>query len=182
MKRRTLLLALSGGSVVSTGAVSELSAERGVSIAASSDSTGFVQLKPITDGTLDDFVATAAGEVTLTIGSLSGAGGNGINTDAVTGLNDLIKVTNPGPNPLAVRFGKFETDDLTAEFYTGTASAPDPRSNVTIRTGAENAFPLNVDQSQNVGLLINSNGSAIENDTDSVTITAGVGVDAGQNG
>ncbi len=182
MKRRMLLLALGGGSAVGTGAVSEIGAEREVSINVSADSNAFVQLEPISDKTLDNFVTTEAGEVTLTISNLSGAPGEGVNTEAVTALDDLIKLTNPGPNPLSVRFEQFEAAGITAEFYTGNAAAPNPRATtgVTIRTSAENAVSLNVGESRNIGLLIDT--AAVESakeGVDSVIITAGVIVDGG---
>lgn len=176
MKRRALLLALGGGSAVGTGAVTELSAERGITIAASSDSSAIVQLVPIDDDdTLDELVTTDDGEVKLTVSDLSGTAGEGVNTNAVTALDNLIQVKNLSANQVDLRFTPFGTGDITAEFYTGSAGAPDLREDVTIHTGDNNALPLAVGESRNLGVLIDtSDVESATSGTDSVTITAGV--------
>lgn len=186
MKRRTLLLAvaLGSGSAVGTGAVSELSAERGITVSASADDSAIVQLEPIDDGdTLDELVIIEDGELKLTITGLSDAGA-GVNTNAVTAFDDLVRVTNGSANELAIWFTSFGTENITAEFYTGDAPGQDPSDgqDVTVRTGDANAFSLPSGGSQKLGVLIDTSGvDSATSSGDSVTITAGVSVDGGQS-
>lgn len=186
MKRRTLLLAVGGTSAVGTGAVSELTAERGITVAASSDNNAIVKLEPRPTATdiLDELVTTKNGEVKLTITELSGSNGGvgkGVNSDAVTAFDDLLKVTNQSVTDVDIRFTPFETGNITAEFFTGNTGGSDPRTTdgVTVHSGSENELSIKSGNSESLGVLIDTNGfGTVTNNPDSVTVTAAVAVDA----
>lgn len=150
MKRRTLLLAIGGGSTVGTGAVSRLASSRGVSVAVSPDSNALIKLVPISDNA---FVETTdeTSQISLAVSSVNES--NGVNRRAVTHLDNLIRLTNATANTLSISFEQFTdtigSQDVTADFTLSN----DGRTSIT---GAENAVNVGSGTSKVVGLKIDT--------------------------
>lgn len=176
MKRRTLLLALGGGSAIGTGAVSQFSADRGVTVAASADNNALLRITPVSSNV---FVNTANDTIELAINEISETGGKGINEDAKTALDSIVRLENQGSSKQTIRFSEFTSDvngtGLSAKFYTGDASAADGNitNDITLVDSGRNPFELAVNppgNEQELGLLIDATGVDVDA-PDGVTVS-----------
>lgn len=113
MKRRRILagvgaLASAGGLGLGSGAFTNVSAERNVSIDVTDDNRAFLRLEPITDeGLNDDSTLRSVSDgstVTFQIpGSGSGeSGADGVGTDSTYEFHDLLKIQNQGTQPVEI--------------------------------------------------------------------------------
>ena len=107
MKRRNVLamlgVAAGGGAVVSgTGAFTSVEADRDVSVAVAGDANAFLALRGI--GPNSEYVTTTDGQLglDLTGSNPTNAGGQGVNADAITIIEDVIEVQNQGTQAVDV--------------------------------------------------------------------------------
>lgn len=165
---------MSSLSAAGTGALSQLDANREATATVAADSDALLGL---TSPRSNVFVDTTGGKVSLIIGNVDNGTGetaNGVNTGAQTALDNILSITNQTSTRQAVGFeivSETTGPEFTAEFYTGSASAPDVRSSVTTHTGGDTAFRLRPGESSEsinepVGLLIETGNftSAFEGD------------------
>lgn len=108
MDRRTLLKALgvtgAGGAVItSTGAFTSVEAERDVAVTVAEDATGYLAIDD-TGNDNDDYVTDGNGEfgIDLTGSNTTSGGGSGVNTNAVTVIEDLFEIQNQGSQAVDV--------------------------------------------------------------------------------
>ncbi|OYR62886.1 DUF1102 domain-containing protein [Halorubrum ezzemoulense] len=107
MKRRNVLAALgmiSGGAAIAsgTGAFTSVEADRDVAVQVATDSSAFLALRAIGDNA--PYMSTSNGQlgIDLTSGNATGAGGQGVNTNAVTVFEDMFEVRNQGTQDVEV--------------------------------------------------------------------------------
>lgn len=107
MKRRNVLAALgalsAGGAVVTgTGAFTSVSANRDVTVQVADDANAFLALRGI--GPNKPYTETSNGTlgIDLTSDNATGAGGQGVNTNAVTVFAELFEVQNQGTQEVEV--------------------------------------------------------------------------------
>jgi hypothetical protein len=101
-------LAAGGAGVFGTDAFSSVNAERTASIQVSGDASALLELTPAAEGS--EYVDTTNGTVGINVNGTN-AGAQGVNQNAVTVIDRLIKVTNRGTTEITVGFN----DDLVVE-------------------------------------------------------------------
>jgi hypothetical protein len=101
-------LAAGGAGVFGTDAFSSVNAERTASIQVSGDASALLELTPAAGGS--EYVDTTNGTVGINVNGTN-AGAQGVNQNAVTVIDRLIKVTNRGTTKITVGFN----DDLVVE-------------------------------------------------------------------
>lgn len=109
MKRRQLIAligAVGGGAAVltGTGAFSSVSAGRDVSVEVASDATAYLSTDDTGNANAEYITETTGGEfgINLTGGNTTSGGGSGVNTGAVTIIEDLFEVRNQGTQRVEV--------------------------------------------------------------------------------
>ena len=107
MNRRKLLTAIgalsAGGAIVNgTGAFTSVQADRDVAVQVASDANAFLSLQAI--GPNAPYTTTENGQlgIDLTGSNATGAGGQGVNTSAVTVFEDMFEVRNQGTQDVEV--------------------------------------------------------------------------------
>ncbi|WP_200531275.1 DUF1102 domain-containing protein [Halorubrum sp. LN27] len=107
MNRRKVLAALgaiSGGAAIAsgTGAFTSVEADRDVAVEVANDSTAYLSLNAI--GSNAPYTTTNNGQlgIDLTGSNTTGAGGSGVNTDAVTVFQEMFEVQNQGTQDIEV--------------------------------------------------------------------------------
>jgi len=107
MNRRKVLAALgtiSGGAAIAsgTGAFTSVEADRDVAVQVANDSTAYLALNAI--GSNAPYTTTNNGQlgIDLTGSNTTGAGGKGVNTDAVTVFEEMFEVQNQGTQDIEV--------------------------------------------------------------------------------
>lgn len=128
MDRRKFVLsvgALAGGGslALGTGAFSSVEAERDVGVTVADDASAYLGIQP-GDGPNGNYVDTNDDD-TLAI-NLTGdndnigdglAGGEGLNTNAVTGISDLFEVQNQGTQPIDLEVSPLAFGDLDLDWF-----------------------------------------------------------------
>lgn len=107
MKRRTALatvgaLVTGGAAATGTGAFTSVRADREVSISVAPDSNAYLQLEGLETTQSDTFVNDSGGRsntISISIGKTD-VGGQGVNEQAVTFIDDLFSIRNQGTNPV----------------------------------------------------------------------------------
>lgn len=106
--RRLLAIAVTLSAIAAvsgTGAFSALGTDRPAEIAVAADTDGAsLELAP-SGGSTSAFATDTEGDGTLELqfdGDAPGVAGQGLNPDAVTRLNDVVRITNQGTQPVAV--------------------------------------------------------------------------------
>lgn len=89
-----------GGALLGTGAFTTVQAERTVSVETAGDANAFLTIEAGEEG--GQYVSTN-GTVEIEITSTS-AGGQGVNQNAITAVDQLLEVTNNGTQDVAVGF------------------------------------------------------------------------------
>ncbi|MEY7848943.1 hypothetical protein AB7C87_07015 [Natrarchaeobius sp. A-rgal3] len=103
MNRRNVLIGLGtivagGGAALGTGAFSTVTADRTANIEVADDSNAFLALEPVDD---NPYVVEEGGEVVFYFdGEDSNAGG--LNDNAVTEFESILRITNNGSNEVDV--------------------------------------------------------------------------------
>jgi hypothetical protein len=123
MQRRKFIaglgsIAAAGAAAVGTGAFTSVSASRDVTINTTGDASAFLKIEPEDTPNADEYVYTES-DNTIALdftntdeSATSGNGGSGLNEDATTIFDNLLKFTNQG----------------TQEIYVGVANEGDPAS------------------------------------------------------
>jgi hypothetical protein len=89
-----------GGALIGTGAFTTVEAERTVAVETAGDANAFLGITPGDEG--DQYV-TQNDTIEIDI-SGTNAGGQGVNQDAVTAIDQLLEITNNGTNDVVVGF------------------------------------------------------------------------------
>lgn len=155
-----------GGAVVSgTGAFTSVEADRDVSVAVAGDADAFLALRGI--GPNDEYVTTNNGQLglDLTGSNPTDAGGQGVNTDAITLIKDVIEVRNQGTQEVEVEatpltFVETSGGDTLTLLLVPNTGFP----SVTIGTGQTETYSVIVDDF--------SPGGSQQSTSDTVTFTA----------
>jgi hypothetical protein len=165
MKRRTVLTGLGtlagAGGIAGTGAFTSVSAKRGVTVAVAGDDSALLTIDGC-DGPNGDYVTGAgSGTATLDISPSNDDVGAGVNPDAVTVIDNALRLTNQGTQQVGVWLDvePVEKDDGTdrVEFYRG-----DNRDTEII--GQSNAKCLGVGAELCIGLRIDTTGLEVGDD------------------
>jgi len=91
-----------GGTVLGTGAFTTVEAERTVSVETAGDANAFLGIQPGSEG--DEYIIEDEnGQIGISITSTS-VGGQGVNQNAITAVDQLLQVTNNGKNKIVVGF------------------------------------------------------------------------------
>jgi len=109
MKRRTLLAGLGGvagaGGIVGSGAFTSVSANRTVQVSTVGDESALLRLAPCSDSPNAGYVTgTNDGTLDLALSSNhpTNEGGEGVNPDATTVIDDVFEICNQGTQPVGV--------------------------------------------------------------------------------
>ncbi|MDV7350872.1 DUF1102 domain-containing protein [Halorubrum distributum] len=112
MERRKFVVglgALASGSAaaVGTGAFTSVTANRSVDVEVAGDASAYLGIEPVSSSPNSDYVQVNSGEVSIDFSdsnpNTSGTNatlGDGFNPDATTVVNDLLRVTNQGTQPV----------------------------------------------------------------------------------
>ncbi|MFC3960158.1 hypothetical protein [Halovivax cerinus] len=101
MDRRTFVLsagavAAGGGLVLGTGAFDSVQAERDVTVAVADDPDGYLSIRPY-NGPNGNYATLTDGELAIDLTDGNGnVAGEGINTNAITGIANLFTLENQG--------------------------------------------------------------------------------------
>jgi hypothetical protein len=112
VSRRSILAGLGGlvaggGAVLGTGAFTAVEAQRTVDVETTGDANAFLGIEPFeTGGTVSENAAAYvdASDDTVEIDITETDAGEGVNENAVTAIDRLLKVTNNGTQDVAVGF------------------------------------------------------------------------------
>jgi len=162
MKRRNVLTglgALAGASgIAGTGAFTSVSANRSVNVAVTGDDSALLRLRPCPKGKNGAYVEeTTNGTVAINISdsnSNNPPAGSGVNSDAVTVINNVLEIGNQGTQPVGVWLDvdpKENDGTDRVQFYLDSDQS-------TEIVGQDNAKCLPVGESICVGLLIDTRG------------------------
>jgi hypothetical protein len=160
MQRRKYLAAIgsaaaAGAAGIGTGAFTSVTADRSVDVEVAGDSSAYLQLQKISgEPNSQQYVNVDSGEVSFDFSdgnSDVAGGGNGFNPDAVTEVENLLRVGNQGTQEV--------------EFYVDV-SGVDLSNGTTIQVRAE-------DGSGNTVENIAQNGGVSSPAPDSITLTTG---------
>jgi len=124
MQRRNLLigmgsLTVGGAATIGTGAFTSVEAERSVTVDVAGDSNAYLGLQPTT-GPNSDYVHKENGQVKIAL-SGSDNGGKGFNKNAVTEIDEMLKVTNQGTQTIYFWIEHPDSDPFNVDnfwFYT----------------------------------------------------------------
>jgi Protein of unknown function (DUF1102). len=108
MRRRKFLigagsLAAAGAGAIGTGAVTSVSADRSVDVETASDATAFLSIEPENTPNGNEYVNVTSGTVELDFTSTD-SGGSGINMNATTVFDNLLRITNQGTQEVIVGY------------------------------------------------------------------------------
>lgn len=156
MQRRKFVIglgALASGAAaaVGTGAFSSVTASRDIDVEVADDANAYLRLEG-TDGANSEYVTADGNGGTLTIDLSSNntlsSGGEGVNPDAVTQIDDLFDVENQGTQEVTISLDKTgENADLVGfysddEAYDGDSLS---ESGVTLTPGESATVSLEID-------------------------------------
>jgi hypothetical protein len=153
MQRRKFIaglgsLAAAGAAGIGTGAFTSVEANRTVDINAAGDANAYLGIAKVSGSSNSDkFVTKNGGEVAFDFSSSNDSSdlGNGFNVDAVTKVNDLLKVTNQG------------TQDV--EFWVEAPYNSQVTNYVTLEASDKKAANTTSTDSASAGLIGDSSGS-----------------------
>ncbi|WP_130501620.1 DUF1102 domain-containing protein [Natrinema hispanicum] len=177
MQRRKFVIgmgALASGAAagIGTGAFSSVSATRNVDVEVADDASAYLRLQG-TGGNNSDYVTDDGDGGTLTIdlsssnsGDVSG-GGEGVNPDAVTKIDNLFTVENQGTQEVDVSISKSGDNKGLVEFY--------PNADYDGDSLSDSAETLGTGISTDVSIKIDTTDAGLSDETellDSVTFNA----------
>jgi hypothetical protein len=151
MNRRQLIAAIgtmsAGGAVVTgTGAFTSAEADRDVAVEVADDANAFLALDAT--GPNAPYTDTSNGQlgIDLTSNNATGAGGQGVNTDAITVFEGMFGVRNRGTQEIEVSitpltFVDTDSGDILVVLIVPQTSFP----SVTLTPGGAEAYSLVVD-------------------------------------
>lgn len=172
MKRRRLLglagLGVSGSLAAGTNAFNFANVERDVSITVVSDDAAFLALEAIHDTGLDGDAtlrSVSSGQKVFFQIPGSGPGENddaeGVGTDSIYEFEDLVRITNNGSRPV----------ELYSE-YSGTAFSELALLGDAGPLTLSNRYPLDVGESVEAGIYIDSHGTQLGDYDETLSIVA----------
>ena len=108
MNRRNVLIGLGaitvgGGAALGSGAFSQVSAARTVSLQTAGDGAGFLQLEGDDEYITDDSGPDSV--LSIDLGQVSSTDGDGFNQEAETVVNDVVTVTNSAADDEEITVG-----------------------------------------------------------------------------
>jgi len=156
MERRKFIIgvgALGAGTsaALSTGAFTNVEAERSFEIGTAGDDEAYIRMQAVTGSPNAEYVDDSSGTLSVTIDKL--------NEDAKTAFADLFEVSNHGSQPVGLYIGDDETDVVSFEVDGESVE------------GAENAVSLDVGDSAVVDLVVDTREGELS-DYDNVSIHA----------
>ncbi|MFC4408605.1 DUF1102 domain-containing protein [Haloarchaeobius iranensis] len=179
MERRKFIagvgsLAAGGAAALGTGAFTSVSATRNIDVEVADDASAYLRLEG-TGGANSEYVTDDGNGGTLAINldsnNATGAGGDGVNPDAVTQIDDLFVIENQGTQEVDVSLSKSGDNSGLVKFYTDSNAYDDGTS---IGSG-NNPVTLSTGSSVTVSIEIDTEGESVGDGDellDSVTFNA----------
>ncbi|WP_256297248.1 DUF1102 domain-containing protein [Haloarchaeobius salinus] len=163
MERRKFIagvgsLAAGGAAALGTGAFTSVSATRDIDVEVADDASAYLRLEG-TGGANSEYVTDDGDGGTLAINldssNATSAGGDGVNPDAVTQIDDLFVIENQGTQEVDVSLSKTGDNSSLVKFYTDS-NAYDGNSigsnSVTLSTGSSVTVSIEIDtEGESVG-------------------------------
>lgn len=173
MDRRNFVIGIGGiaasaGLIAGSGAFSQVSADRSMSVTVADDANGYLTLA---EGTGDSTYTNvdANGNIELTFGAVNEA--TGANDNAVSSFDALVEVGNNGNSQVSLDYTVTGTGgDVTGDVSLYTGSAGGTPSDLSGQTLAAYDTTNNVKDTLEFGVEMDTN--AIAGDTYTVTISA----------
>lgn len=190
MKRRKYLigvgsLAAGTAAAMGTGAFSSVTANRSVDVEVASDANAYLGLR----GAGGDNAAYVTSDgtsgtlgISLAPNNAMAAGGEGVNPDAVTEIDDLFVIENQGTQWVGVTIDKFGANSGLVGFYAndgaGASEPYDTTSGTTARLdGSSTAVGLSPGESVYVSIEVDTTGANV-GDGDQLLDTVVIEADA----
>lgn len=106
MNRRNVLVGIGaivagGGAALGTGAFSQVEATREANVSVADDANAFLALEPV-DGEDNPYVGVEDGQIVFYFDGEGEADVDGLNDNAVTRFEDILRVTNNGTNEVVL--------------------------------------------------------------------------------
>ncbi|WP_225332880.1 DUF1102 domain-containing protein [Halomicrobium urmianum] len=177
MERRKFIatvgsLAAGSAAAVGTGAFTSVTASRNVDVKVANDASAYLRLEG-TGGPNTHYVTEDGSGGTLTIDLSSdnetSAGGQGVNLDAVTQIDELFDVENQGTQEVEVTIDKTGANSDLVEFHASNSYDDE------IGSSADNGVTLGPGDSVTVSVQIDTEGENLSDGDqllDSVTFNA----------
>jgi hypothetical protein len=159
------------GLVAASGAFTTVEADRSVDVNTSGDASALLSLDAESPSpNADDYVSGSGNEIQINLNTTNSAGGgNGINQDALTDVDDLINITNQGSQEVEVHIVMDEggsslsnlnnSVDFTVDGSSGGAtSVPDTLDRSSTDSGSGSSVTLPVGESVTIGIEIDLTG------------------------
>jgi hypothetical protein len=168
-------LAAAGAAGIGTGAFTSVEAQRDVDIATTGDASAFLQIEAEDTPNADEYVITEDDDtiaLDFTNTNEMGGGGDGLNEDATTIFDNLLKFTNQGTQEIMVGVVN-DADGHPGSFYAEN-SQNDTSDNSSFDVGdwSEDATTIDVGETiTNVGYSI-SDPEDFEDSSFTVTFKA----------
>lgn len=169
-RRRALALlgsaAVGSATAVSTGAFTSTSADRTVSVQTADDDRAFLRLNPIADPGIDDDATGRSNDPGSEVQfRIPGTGfgetdAKGVGPDSVYEFHDLLEIENQGTQRVEV-YSEYSGEDFTELALVNDRGV--------LREGPPS---IGTGVSLNVGLYINTHGSDLGTDRETLTIVA----------
>jgi len=179
MQRRKFLigmgsLAAGGAAAMGTGAFTSVTATRDVDVSVADDASAYLRLEGA-GGNNSHYVTSDGNGGTLSIDlssdNATSKGGDGVNPDAITQIDDLFVIENQGTQEVEVTIDKTGDNSGLVEFYTDTnAYGGSP-----IGSSSGNGVTLGAGDSVTVSVEVDTEGSGLGDGDellDSVTFNA----------
>lgn len=162
MKRRSVLVSLGGlagaGGIAGTGAFTSVSADRSIDVAVVGDSSALLRLGPCSGSSNGGYVTDVDDgtlELALSSSEPTDAGGEGVNSDATTVIDDVFEICNQGTQPVGVWLDidpieNANGEDAISLYQDGDQSLP--------IVGEDNAVCLGVGECVCIGIVTRTQG------------------------
>ncbi|WP_299331691.1 hypothetical protein [Haloplanus sp.] len=161
MQRRKFIagvgsLAAGAAAVTGTGAFTSVSANRSIAVEVADDANAFLGLEAADSANADAFVTNTGGTIAVDV-SNTDAGGQGINRNAATAIDDLFVVTNQGTSDVFTIIRDDTSTTANGAFYAQVAGKrllfQSPRSSGTfLDSTLQTVLKIPVGESVTVGL------------------------------
>lgn len=138
--RRSVLIGLGGlvaggGALLGTGAFTTVEAERTVSVETAGDADAFLAMEPERDD--NEYVSTDDGTIAINLDG-NDEGADGLNQNAITTFENLVRVTNQGTETvteLTLEFTDTPAGVDASDTFSFTVSDPDEDDSDTVDNG-----------------------------------------------
>jgi hypothetical protein len=177
MERRKLLISIGalgagGAAAFGTEAFTSIEAERSVDVSVAGDSSAYLAFQALDSSNANDYVSTEGDDtIAIDLDGDGGAGGSGVNQDAITQVEDLFKIVNQGTQPTSVYF-EDDSDAVTFRVTRSTNTSTNGSNGQSLE-GANNSVELDVGEQVVVGLTIDTLNNDVSGSLlDTVTVYA----------